>query len=166
MYFQIFIQSLAVIALAIWTTSYHFKYRKSILLVQLLSFVFWITHFVLLGAIVGAAISSIAALRLSVFAFKKKDNWISHPVVPIFFIILSVVVTYFTATVYWAIFALIGGILAIVASSQNEEYKIRKLFIPSHISWIIYDLSVGSYGGALSEAILGISAWLSLFKKK
>lgn len=166
MYSQILIQSLAVLGLTIWATSYHFQSRKKILLVQLVSFIFWISHFILLGAIVGAIVSSIAAIRLFVFAFKKKDNWISHPSVPVFFVIVSVFATYITATTYLAVFALIGGVFAIIASAQNEENKIRKLFIPSHISWIIYDLSVGSYGGALSEAILGMSALISLFKKK
>jgi hypothetical protein len=166
MYFQILIQGLAVIAMIIWTTSYHFKSRKTILLVQLSSVVFLCIHFFLLEAVIGLAISSIAAIRLVLFAYKQRYKWISHPAVPSFFIILTIIVTYLTATVYWAIFALIGGIMAIIASFQNEEDRVRKLFIPSHISWIIYDLSVGSYGGVLFEIVPCISAWISLSEKK
>lgn len=166
MYSQIFIQSLAIIALGIWTISYHFKTRKIILLVQLASFVFWITHFVLLDATAGAVLATIAAVRLALFSYKTKSNWIGNPIISWLFIILSIIATYITATAYWAAFALVGGIFAIIASGQENENKIRLLFIPSHIGWVIYDIFAGSYGGAISEAILGLSALVSLLKNK
>lgn len=166
MYNQIFVQSLAIIALIIWALSYHFKERKHILLVQLASFVFWITHFILLGAFNGAALASVAAVRLFVFSFKKKGNWTSNILVFWLFIIVLLISTILTLEAYYAIFALLGGIFATIASWQNKQKSIILLFIPSHIFWIIYDLSAGSYGGAISEAVLGISALISLFSKK
>jgi hypothetical protein len=104
-------------------------------------------------------------LRLAFFSFKKKDNWTSSPLVLWSFIGLLVVATALTFSTFWSIFALAGGIFAIIASWNDNQNKIRKLFIPSHICWILYDLFAGSYGGAISEAILGISAILSLGKK-
>lgn len=165
MYNAIFVQSLAIIALLIWAASYHFKKRKSILLVQLASFVFWVTHFVLLGAYTGAALSLVAALRLAVFSFKKKDNWVSKPIVLWVFIGIMIIATLIVSSSLLGIFALIGGIFATVACWQYDPKKIRFLFIFSHISWIIYDLFVGSYGGAISEAVLGISTISSLLRK-
>lgn len=162
---QLLIQSLAIIALIIWGTSYHFKYRKTILLVQLASFVFWIIHFLFLGATTGAVLAGVAALRLAVFSFKTKNNWIDSSFVKWFFILLLITSTYFTFSSYSALFALIGGIFAVLASWQYDENSIRKLFIPSHIGWIIYDIFIGSYGGAISEGILGISALISLVRK-
>ncbi|MEK6927981.1 MAG: YgjV family protein [Nanoarchaeota archaeon] len=166
MIYQIFVQSLAIIALLIWVSSYHFKERKSILLVQLASFLFWITHFLLLEAYTGAALAVVAALRLAVFSFKKKNNWINKPIIFWAFICILVIATILTFSNYWVIFALIGGIFAIIASWQDKQNKIRKLFIPSHIFWIIYDVFAGSYGGAISEAVLGLSAIFSLFRKE
>ena len=166
MYIQLFIQSLAIIALIIWGASYHFKERKSILLIQLISFVFWVTHFVLLGAYTGAALAAFAAFRLAIFSFKKKDNWIGRPVTMWAFIGALIILTILTANAYWAVFALIGGIFAIIASWQNNQNRIRLLFIPSHLGWIIYDIIAGSYGGAFSEAMLGLSALIGFFKKR
>lgn len=163
---DLFIQSLAILGLIIWGISYHFKNRKTILLVQLISFIFWITHFTLLGAQTGAVVASIAAIRLALFSFKKQNNWISKQYVLYFFIILLVIFTYLTYSSYYSLFALVGGILAIIASWQIDTQKIRAYFIPSHISWIIYDLFVGSYGGALAEAILGISSIISISQNK
>ncbi|MDD5193991.1 MAG: YgjV family protein [Candidatus Nanoarchaeia archaeon] len=165
MYLQIFIQALAILGLVIWAASYHFKKRKNILLIQLSSFVFWIAHFILLEAYTGAALATVAALRLAIFSFKKKNNWISKPLVFWSFIGLLIISTILTFSTFWSLFALAGGIFAIIASWQENQNRIRMLFIPSHLSWIIYDLLVGSYGGALSEAILGISAIISLRKK-
>lgn len=165
MFSSLFIQSLAILGLLVWTTSYHFNNRKTILLVQLASFVFWILHFVLLGAMAGAVLSAIAAIRLALFSFKTKNNWIGSPAVMTFFIIVSIIATYLTSVGYWSVFALIGGIFAIVASGQDDENRIRRLFIPSHISWIVYDIFAGSYGGAISEGVLALSALLSLFVK-
>ncbi len=161
----LFIQSLAIFGLLIWAVSYHFKARRNILLVQLISFVFWILHFILLGAYTGAALAAVAALRLAVFSFKKKENWISKPWVLwafIFALVLSTIVTFST---FWGIFALAGGIFATLACWQYDQNKIRQLFIPSHACWIVYDLLVGSYGGAISEAILGLSTISSLLRK-
>lgn len=166
MFYQIFIQSLAIIALIIWGSSYHFKKRKSILIIQLISFIFWVSHFILLGAYTGAALSAIAALRLGFFSFKKKGNWTSSPFVLFGFIGLVTVFTIFTFSAYWVIFALIGSIFAIIASWQYSQNKIRILFLPSHASWIIYDLFAGSYGGAISEAVLGVSALVSFLRNR
>ncbi len=138
---QIFIQSLALLGLLVWTVSYHFKDRKTILLVQLASFIFWILHFVLLGALAGVALSTIAAIRLALFSFKTKNNWIGKQWVMWFFIVISIIATYVTSIGYWGIFALIGGIFAIIASGQTDEDKIRKLFIPSHVGWIVWRCS-------------------------
>jgi len=165
MYYQIFIQSLAIVALIIWVSSYHFKTRKSILLVQLISFIFLIAHFVCLGVYTGAFLVTIAVLRLAVFSFKKQDNWISKPIVFWVFISMLVVATLLTLTTYWALFALAGGIFATVASWQYNQTKIRILFIPGHILWIIYDVIVGAYGAAITEAVLCVSAILSLLRK-
>jgi hypothetical protein len=161
-----FVQFLAIIGLIIWAASYHFKKRKSILLVQLASFIFWIAHFVLLGAYTGAALASVAALRLAVFSFKKKDNWINKPIILWAFIGVLVIATLLTASAIFSIFALIGGIFATIACWQYNPQKIRFLFIFSHASWIIYDIFVGSYGGAISEAVLGVSTIISLLRKK
>jgi hypothetical protein len=166
MFWNIFIQLLAIIALVIWASSYHFKSRRGILLFQLLSFIFWIAHFILLGAITGAVLSTIAAIRLALFSFKTETNWISKPIVMYFFVVLLVVSTAVTYSAYWSIFALIGGIFAIIASWQNDKNRIRILFIPSHLFWILYDVLAGSYGGAISEAVLGVSALWSFLKKE
>ena len=166
MYYQIFVQSLAIVALIIWAFSYHFKERRSILLVQLTSQIFWITHFILLDAYTGAALATVAAFRLAVFSFKKKDNWVNSPFTFWAFIGLLVISTALTLSSYWGFLALAGGIFAIIASWQNKQNNIRVLSIPSHICWIIYDIFAGSYGGALSEVILGISAIFSLIRKK
>lgn len=163
---NILIQLLAIVALGIWFFSYHFESRKTILLVQLLSFLFWITHFVLIGAYTGSALAGVAALRLALFSFKTKNNWISKPVVMWLFVLLLGVSTYFTFNSYWSIAAFVGGVFAIIASWQFDTNKIRLLFIPSHLSWILYDLFSGSIGGAISEGVLCASAIVSLLRKK
>lgn len=165
MYNPLFIQSLAIFGLLIWASSYHFKKRKSILLVQLASFIFWILHFIFLEAYTGAALAGVAALRLAIFSFKKKSNWINNPLTLGIFIGALIISTVLTFSTFWGIFALAGGIFATVASWQYDQNKIRKLFIPSHACWIVYDLLVGSYGGAISETILGISTIVSLLRK-
>lgn len=160
-----FIQSLAIIGLVVWASSYHFKKRKSILLVQSTSFVFWIIHFILLGAYTGAALAGVAAARLVLFSFKTKSNWVGKPVVMWGFIFIAIISTVLTASSWWAVFALIGGVFATIASWQNNQQRIRALFIPSHVFWTTYDLLAGSYGGAVSETLLGLSALVGFLRK-
>lgn len=163
---DVLIQFLAIVALGIWFFSYHFKSRKTILLVQLLSFIFWITHFVLIGAYTGAALAGVAALRLALFSFKTEINWVGKPIVMWFFIFLLGISTYLTFESYWSIAAFIGGVFAIIASWQFDTSKIRILFIPSHLSWILYDIFSGSVGGAIAEGVLCLSAIISLLRRK
>lgn len=165
MLLQIFIHSLAIFALIVWASSYHFKERKIILLVQLLSFLFWIAHFILLGAYTGAILCSIGALRLFTFSLKRKNHWSSNYSLIYFFISILLISTIATFTTPWAIFAFLGGAISVIASWQDDQDKLRLFFIPTHVCWFIYDLAVGSYGGAFSEMILGISAIISLLRK-
>ena len=160
------VQSLAIVALCIWFFSYHSKSRTKILCIQLISCLFWIVHFILLEAYTGALLTSISTIRLFLFLFKTDTNWISSRVVMwIFFVLLSIS-TYVTGESYWSIAAFIGGCFALIASWQSDINKIRKLFIPSHIGWLVYNISVGSIGGIIAELFLGISAAGSLFSGK
>ena len=163
---QIFIQSLAIFALLAWGVSYQFKDRKNILLSQLIGSLFYVVHYFLLGATTGAFISILVVLRLGIFYFKKKGNWVDSPIVLWLFLILSLIATILTFTAYWAVFAFIGSVLAITATWQEKPTTIRRLFIPCHLSWITYNVFARSYGGVIAESVFLVSTIISLYRKE
>ena len=69
-------QCVGFVAMAVALFIYTFHTRKRILLCKLLADLLWVVHYVLLGALSGAVINGINALREGVFYHRDK-RWAS-----------------------------------------------------------------------------------------
>lgn len=105
---------------------------------------------------------AINAIITVFFLFKDKKRWINNNVFLSLVIGSLAVATVVTWQGYFSLFAFLGLLAITLAKWQINPIAIRKLSILASISWIIYDLYVGSYGGALSEVIIIISITYSL----
>ena len=164
--YQIFIQSIALLALAGFAASYHAKTRRGILFIQVLSLCAWLIHFLLLSAWTGAMLNAINIFITAAFLFKDKKIWVKSNY---FFTSAILILTAATAATwqgFFSLFALLGVYLATLARWQDKTKMIRFIAIFSGISWIVYDIFVGSYGGIIAELVIIFSIMLSLMRKK
>lgn len=162
--YQIFVQSIAIIALGLFSFSFHTKTRRGILLFQLVSFVAWFLHFYLLSAWTGAALIAVNAIITIFFLYKDDKKWINNYIflsASIFFLALA---TFLTWQGYFSFFAFLALSSITLAKWQNNPDAIRKISILASLFWITYDAFVGSYGGIVSEVVIITSILFSLMR--
>lgn len=158
----ILIQSIGFVALLLFALSFQLKTKQKILGVQVFSFLFWSLHYALLGAWTGMALTLLNSLRVFTFyKYKGRPRWLLY-----IFLFLALLFTVITWEGYISLFVLGGVFFATISTFQEDEQKLRHLFPPSNIMWIVYNLFVRSYSGILSEIIVLISIIVGIFRNK
>ncbi len=147
----IFIQLLGFVAWLFLILSYHRQTTNKILIFQIISVLFYGLHYYLLKAYSGLAICLFEALINFLYYKTDKDKYIFLATIPLYLIL------------GFLTFSTIINILPIIAS-LIDSYSLTKHknllvigSIISHLLWIIYDLFVMSYAGALTDTLLVIS---------
>lgn len=166
MFYSLFVQFFAILFLIFFTLSYHAKTRRNILLIQLLGVLSLTLHFFLLHAWTGFAVQVVHVFSVILFLFKDKRKFLKSNFVLFSFFVVYFVFTLITWEGYFSFFAFLGISSGTLARWQNKPNSIRTILIFTSIFWIIYDLSVKSYGGIISETVLLISVIISLILNK
>ena len=143
--------------------SYFQKYAKGLLLYQSLAFLFKGIHYFLIGGLSGAVTSIISCLRNLVFTKVKSK------VLMILFIILYIIIGYFTFTNLFSLLPVLATILySFFVYIKNPKYlRISSLF--TSFIWLTYNIYLFSYSGIITQVILiisNISAMIKLDKKE
>jgi hypothetical protein len=162
MFYNLFVQSLAILFLLLFTISYHAKTRKTILSIQLVGIIVLMLHFFLLHAWSGFAMQTIHVIAIILFLFKEKNSWLKSKILLYCFFFIYLILTIITWQGYFSIFSFFGASLGTLGKWQTKPNAIRIILIFAGIFWIAYDLFVNSYGGIIAESILLISAIISL----
>ena len=145
------IQFIGLLAWLLILLSYYRKNTNKILVFQIISTVLWCVHYYLLGAYSGLFICIFEVIRDSLYYKTDSDNYIFLASVPIY--ILYGFITY-------------SGIIELlpIFSSTIDGFTLTKkkkivVFgaVISYTLWVIYDIAVKSYSGALTDGIICIS---------
>ncbi len=155
-----FIQLIGIIAWLLIVISYYRKDTNRILAFQIISTVLWCLHYFFLGAYSGLFICIFEVVRDSLYYKTDEDDNIFLGSIPIY--IIYGIVTF-------------SGIVELlpIFSSTIDGYTLTKkrnvVILGAAISytiWIIYDIAVKSYSGALTDGIVVLSNLSLLFFNK
>ena len=151
-------QILGILAVILFLLSFQFKKRGNIIAVNLLSRVFYICQYLLLGAFEGAVLDLSGALS-SLLAKHKRKKCVARfgKAVPI---LATVAVTAVGLAFYkniYSLFAVIGIILETVALWMSKEKSIRVISFAAAPFWMIYNLANTAYGSAIGNVLAMIS---------
>ena len=138
--------------------SYFQKYASKLLLYQSLAFLFKGFHYFLIGGLSGALTSFVSFIRNLLFT-KVKSKFLI-----IFFIILYLLIGYFTFTDIFSVFPVGATIFySFFVYIKNPKYlRLSSLF--TSFIWLIYNIYLVSYAGILTQLILIISSFLAIIK--
>ena len=164
MYYEIFVQIIAIVALLGFVLSFQFKKRRHILLSQAISFLVWGIHFFLLQAWTAVVIDVINSAKSFLFINKDKYHWIDDKKILYIFIIIFWGFGILSWHDWYSILPLIAVTSITMAAWQKDPKRIRLLFIPSPILWFIYDFFVGSYGSMIAEAAIFVSIIVGIWR--
>ena len=143
---------------------YQQKTRVGLLAAKLCADAFWVAHYLCLGALAGMIPNFVGIFREIVFINRKRHRWASLAVWPIFFIAFNWVLGFST-------FDSAIDLLPITASTAvtavlwiDRPVLTKIILVPVSLSFLIYDVFVGSYIGIVNESI-GIASIILFFIK-
>ena len=145
------IQLLGIIAWLLIVLSYYRENTNKILVFQIISTILWCLHYYFLGAYSGLFICVFEVIRDSLYYKTDNDDYIFLGSIPIY--LLYGIITY-------------SGIIELlpIFSSTIDGYTLTKkkkivVFgaVVSYTIWVIYDIAVKSYSGALTDGIVCLS---------
>ena len=130
------------------------KKRSNILLIKLACDALWITHYLLLGAYSGMALSGVACLRGIVFYAIGTGQKSKKPTPQLFFFLaLNTLGIGLMWSGPWSVCSLISGWLATVAYWQTNPNRFKLLSLAVCASQITYSVGIGSKSALLNELI-------------
>ena len=164
-YKSLCIQSLGFLGTTIYLLSFQFKNNKSLFTCQLISYIFYATHFLLLGAYTGC-LSSFGSLLRACFLVSNNEKLHTKKACA-FVCLVQILIGVFTFEGWYSILPVIANTSLTIAGFTNNPRHIRTIgiFINSPM-WIIYDAIVGSWAGVIDEIITEASIIISVFRYK
>lgn len=158
-------QILGVMAVVAFLLSFQFKTRKNIILVNLLSRIFYILQYILLGAFEGAALDFIGFV--SSFVAKNKDKEIITKYYKWLIVLINVVLLVVGLLLYeniYSIFALLGIFFEIMGLFLTKEKNIRAVSFVSAPMWLVYNFANRAYGSAVGSVLVMISIGVAMVR--
>ena len=156
-------QALGVVAVILGFVTYQMKSPKALLIVNLITCGVFCAHYLLIGAISGAAMNAIGIFRNVVYTNRDK-KFFASPVWPFVFaaiMLIAGIITWQDWRSVLMVFALVINSLAL--SMKNAQHIRFSLLITCPLV-LIYDLLVTSYGGMVYEGMSIVSALIGIVR--
>lgn len=156
MYLNIIAQLLGLGGTYMLFTLYQQKERKKLLSRKRYADILWGLHYIFLGAWGGAIPNVVGVLRETVFIHNDK-KWAKSLAWPIVFIIISWTLAILSWNSMLSLLPMCASTLVTVSLWVKSPKLTRILSFPVCVTFIVYDVFVGSYAGIINESISLIS---------
>ena len=160
---NLLIQAVGLIGTALYFLSFQCRRNRSLFRVQFLSYLFYTTHLLLLGAVTGGVSYIINTLRSLCLGSKWKfaRTWAMCLII----CLLQIATLIVTWSGWISLLPVAANIASTIGGYTHNPRKIRLagLFINSPL-WIVYDIIVGSWAGLADEAVSDVSMVISIIR--
>jgi len=162
--FNFLTQLIGFIALILLLIVYQKEKRPNILLLKLLSSIFYAIHFALLGAWTGSAMNVVATSRSYVFQQRTKKKLADNKIWLFGFLVIIILSTAFTWEGNHSLLPMIGTLIYTFAFWMKNERWIRLLSLVGIPFWMIYNVMVNSFAGIIAQVFLTISILIGIIR--
>ena len=120
-------------------------------------------QYIFLGAWTAAVLDGISVIRNALYTGFVKRGRSTTPVIIGFglFVVVTGIVTF---DGWLSLLPIAAKLLTTISYGMKNERLLRIITLPSCIMWSIYNLYVGSLGGALGDALTLISLLTAMYK--
>lgn len=158
-------QVLGAIGYGLLAYSFFKKEKKEILFIQILAYIGFTTHYILLHAVTGTVcniLGFIALILIYILGNNKKKKRI------LVFILIPILISmaYLSYENIYSIFPVIGCLISFITFLSDNTNLIRLVGIISAGCWLIYALVYKSYSAIIFETITVISSAVAYIKNK
>lgn len=160
---QIGIQAIGLMGTVLFFLSYQCQRNRDLFRVQFLSYLFYTTHLILLGALTGGVSYILNGVRS--FCLGSKMEFARSRKMCGILCALQLLTLLFTWSGWLSCLPVAANIAATVGGYTHNARKIRmvNLCVNSPL-WILYDVMVGSWAGVLDELVSDGSVLLSILR--
>lgn len=161
--YDLFVQVIGFAGTILFFLSFQCRKNQNLFRVQLLSYLCYTTHLLMLGAVTGG-VSYILNLIRS-FCLGSNNTFLKGKHMCRIICALQLVTLLFTWDGWLSILPVAANIASTIGGYTHNPRKIRiaGMFINSPL-WIIYDILVGSWAGVLDELVSEVSMVVSIWR--
>jgi len=145
---------------------YQQKSRKGMLLAKLSADICWVIHYLCLGGIAGMIPNGIGIFRELIFINRKEKAWASSILWPMIFITINWVLGFRTFSMWYNILPILASSCVTVSLWIDNPKLTKCISVPISLSFLIYDVFIGSYIGIINELISIASIAIYFLKLK
>ena len=158
-----FVQLIGFLGLAAGALAFQFKKHNHIVLSKMTSELIFSVQYLLLGAWTAALLDFTSAVRNLLFCAMVKKGRSTKWLIYIFgaFVVVVGIVT-FDGPI--SIMLIAAKLLTTISYGMKNERLLRFITLPSCIFWCVYNLYVGSLGGAIGDIITLASLLVAVCK--
>ena len=162
-WFDVLVQGIGVIGITASVVGFQCKTHKSIMISRTLNESFFAVQYGLLGAYTGMAMNIIGSIRNLIFAKLVEKG---KSTMPLRFVFSAVFVAFAICTWDGAKSILVGvaKVVSTFAYGSPSTGVVRLLVLCTSLTWLFYNVAVGSIAGAVCETLTIISIIVSLFR--
>ena len=161
---QITAQAIGIVGAAIAIASFQCRSNKKFFIMQCVSTLLFTTHFFLLGAYTGFILNALGFLR-SVILFNRGKKWAQSPIFLWGLMAAFLVTGILTFNGIFSLFPTAAMLISTAFMWTDDGKKIRtaQFFAVSPL-WLIYNISVFSISGIITESFNLISVAISFIR--
>ncbi len=162
------IQGIGILGLAFNLWSFQGRSQRQIVVLQVFGSLFWLIHFLMLGAMAGALLNFLGFSRAVVFANRSRPEaaWSRNP----WWIAVFVAVTAVCCAASWGndgpkvLLPFAGYTLTTFALAMPDPFRVRLLTLANNPCWLAYNLFSGSVSGVVSESLNIVSILVGMLR--
>lgn len=140
--------------------------RKKLIISKLCADVSWVIHYLCLGGYGGMIPNAIGIFRELVFVQREKHKLANSPIIPVIFIIVNFALGVRTFNSPINILPITASAFVTVSLWLKNPRLTKIISIPVCLSFLIYDIFLGSWIGMINESIGIISIIISFAKDR
>lgn len=162
-------QALGIVAIILGFINYIVKTRGQVILVNSITTICFVLHYLCLGAWAGMVLNFLATIRNIVYYYAGKNGKISKALAIAFTIIMGTVgttVSLLAKEGWYFILSVVALMINSFAMSFQNPNNIRKSILITSPMVLAYNCFVFSVGGAVYEAVAIISSVIGLLRYK
>jgi len=156
------VQGLGWVGAVLIVASFQARTRLGLVRFQIGAFSVMGTHFLLLGAWTGAAMTFVGVARLLVVLGFERAPWLRTAYLGFFPLIWAA--AWATADGWAAVLPAIGYTLGTYGVWQRNLLVMRLCYLGAHPFWLAYDVIVGSHGGVALECANIVSSTTAILR--
>jgi len=158
-----FIQAIGFLGTILFFLSFQCRHNQKLFRVQLVSYLCYTTHLLMLGAVTGGISYILNMLRS--FCLSSKHAFLRGKQMCRILCALQMLTLVFTWTGWRSCLPVIANIASTIGGYTHNPRKVRiaGMFVNSPL-WILYDILVGSWAGIVDEIVSELSMLISIYR--